>query len=59
MFKDSSGQRQWAGLGVAVLSALCLSGGASAQDKFKVGMAVEAIFDDVTDTITLPKFKPA
>jgi uncharacterized OB-fold protein len=27
--------------------------------KIKVGMAVEAIFDDVTDTITLPKFRPA
>ena len=25
----------------------------------KVGMAVEVVFDDVTDKITLPKFRPA
>ena len=27
--------------------------------KIKVGMPVEVVFDDVTDTVTLPKFKPA
>ena len=25
----------------------------------KIGMACEVVFDDVNDTITLPKFKPA
>ena len=25
----------------------------------KVGMAVEVVFEDITDEITLPKFKPA
>jgi uncharacterized OB-fold protein len=29
------------------------------QEHIKVGMAVEVTFDDVTDTITLPKFRPA
>jgi uncharacterized OB-fold protein len=28
-------------------------------DNVKVGMAVEVIFDDVTDKVSLPKFKPA
>ena len=28
-------------------------------EKIKVGMAVEVVFDDVTDKVTLPKFKPA
>jgi uncharacterized OB-fold protein len=28
-------------------------------DKIKVGMAVVVHYDDVTETITLPKFKPA
>jgi uncharacterized OB-fold protein len=28
-------------------------------DKFKVGMKVSVWFDDVTDSVTLPKFKPA
>ena len=28
-------------------------------DNVKVGMAVEVVFDDVTENITLPKFKPA
>ncbi|MSQ61099.1 MAG: Zn-ribbon domain-containing OB-fold protein [Dehalococcoidia bacterium] len=27
-------------------------------DQVKVGMAVEVVWDDVTDTITLPKFQP-
>jgi len=28
------------------------------QEHIKIGMAVEVVFDDVTDAITLPKFKP-
>jgi hypothetical protein len=28
-------------------------------ENVKVGMAVEVIFDDVTEKVTLPKFKPA
>jgi uncharacterized OB-fold protein len=28
-------------------------------ENVKIGMAVEVIFDDVTDSFTLPKFKPA
>jgi uncharacterized OB-fold protein len=27
--------------------------------KIKVGMPVQVVFDDVTDTVTLPKFRPA
>lgn len=27
--------------------------------KIRVGMAVEVVFDDVTDAVTLPKFRPA
>ena len=29
------------------------------QSKIKVGMPVEVVFDDVTENVTLPKFKPA
>ncbi|MDP7414448.1 MAG: OB-fold domain-containing protein [SAR202 cluster bacterium] len=28
-------------------------------ENLSIGMALEVVFDDVTDTITLPKFKPA
>jgi uncharacterized OB-fold protein len=28
------------------------------EDHIKVGMALEATFDDITDEVTLPKFKP-
>lgn len=28
-------------------------------ENLKVGMALEAVFEDITDTIALPKFKPA
>ncbi|MCH8088263.1 MAG: thiolase, partial [Chloroflexi bacterium] len=28
-------------------------------ENIKIGMAVEVVFDDVTDDTTLPKFKPA
>jgi uncharacterized protein len=27
--------------------------------KIRIGMAVEVVFDDVSDTISLPKFRPA
>ncbi len=27
-------------------------------EDLKIGMAVEVVFDDVTDTVTLPRFKP-
>ncbi|MEE8518667.1 MAG: OB-fold domain-containing protein, partial [Dehalococcoidia bacterium] len=29
------------------------------KDVVKIGMALEVTFDDVTDEVTLPKFKPA
>jgi hypothetical protein len=29
------------------------------DEHIKIGMAVEVTFDDVTDEVTLPKFKPA
>ncbi len=29
------------------------------SEHVKIGMAVEVVFDDVSDTITLPKFRPA
>ena len=28
-------------------------------EKLQVGMALEVVFEDITDTISLPKFKPA
>jgi uncharacterized OB-fold protein len=28
-------------------------------EQIKIGMPVEVVFEDVTDTITLPKFRPA
>lgn len=28
-------------------------------EEIKIGMQVEVLFDDVTDTVTLPKFRPA
>jgi uncharacterized protein len=30
-----------------------------AESDLKVGMAVEVVFDDVTEEVTLPKFRPA
>ena len=28
-------------------------------EKLQVGMALEVVFEEITDTISLPKFKPA